>query len=141
MPLLREGPALSPRAGWTACLAGGAALAAAGGLLSRWCADPALGWGLVLAASAAGVLAAARTPPPDGDGARAWTAAGALAALALPALLRLLGLGTADGVLLQSPLGGAPRAAFVLGQCAILAAAASFAWTRGARGEIGRAHV
>jgi hypothetical protein len=105
---------------WTVAAAAGAALAALGALLGRWCADAALGWRIALSASA------------DDDGARAWAAGGALAALGVPALLRFLGLALADPALLEKPLG--THAAFTLGQASLLAAIAAACWTRAARG-------
>ncbi|MDE2141142.1 MAG: hypothetical protein KGJ84_01850 [Elusimicrobia bacterium] len=133
--LLPEAPPLRPPAR-TAVIAAcaGAAFAGFGGLLARWCADPLLGWTIALAAAAAGAAAGSFGNPPDEDGARAWTLGGALAALSVPALLRLLGLALADPSLLQNPLGTPRRALFVLGQAGALAALAAAAWTRATRG-------
>jgi hypothetical protein len=138
VPRLRaEASALNARAWtWTLSAAAGAALAAFAGLLGRWSASPALGWTLALAAAAAGYGASrVAAAPADEEDARAWAAGGALAALAVPALLRLIELSLPDPSLLIDPLGGRARAAFVLGQAALLAAAASGAWTRAARGS------
>lgn len=141
MPRLREGPNLRARAGvWTAGLAAGAALAAAGALLSRWCAAPASGWTLVLAAAAAGAAGAAfLAAPADEAAARAWALAAGLAALLIPAVLRVVGLGLASAAALQSPLGGPGKAAFVLAQAAALTALAAAAWTQALRAEGRRA--
>ena len=119
--------------------AAGAALAGIGGLLSRWCADPALGWTIALAAAALGAGAGIRGNAPDEDGARAWAVGGALAALGVPALLRFLGLALADPARLQDPVGGPAAAAFVLGQAALLTALAALAWTRAGRARGARA--
>lgn len=135
MPRLRtEVENLNSRAlAWTVSAAAGAALAAFAGLIGRWSANPALGWALALAAAGLGRAAAPRAGDAADEGARAWAAAGALAALAVPALLRVLGLSLAEPALLRDPLGGA-SGAFVLGQAALLAAAAAAAWSRAARG-------
>ncbi len=140
MPRVRQGQVLNPRAAaWTASLAAGAGLAAAGALLSRWCADPALAWTVTLAAAAAGAAGASRLAAPGDAEARVWTAGAALAALLLPAVLRVLGLGLASADRLQSPLGGAASTLFVLAQAAVLIAAAAAAWSQAVRGAGRRA--
>ncbi|HXS99404.1 MAG TPA: hypothetical protein VN915_01915 [Elusimicrobiota bacterium] len=131
MPRLRaEGPRLKSRAlAWCVCAAAGAALAALAGLLGRWSASPALGWAVALGAAGLGRAAALAGPADAGEeSARAWAAAGALAALAAPALLRAAGLSDADPALLRAPLaGGGPLA---LALCGVLAALAAGAWSR-----------
>jgi hypothetical protein len=119
---------------WTLPAAAGAAFAAFALLIGRWSAEPALGWTLAAAAFALGAAAGARGPAPDEDGVRAWSVAGSLAALAVPALLRAIGLSVADAALLLHPLGGPGFAAFVLGQAFLLALFAAASWTRAARG-------
>jgi hypothetical protein len=138
--LLPEEPALNSRAlTWTVSAAAGAALAAFAGLIGRWSADPALGWILALLAAGLGSAAAFAAAAPDEDGSRAWAAGGAIAALAVPALLRFLGLALAEPSLLENPLGGRGRAVFVLGQAAAFLALAALAWTRAVRGRSGAA--
>ncbi len=139
MPRLRpEDPALNSRAlTWTVSAAAGAALTAFAGLVGRWRADPALGWTLAILALGRGAGAAALASAPDEDGARAWAAGGALAALAVPALLRFLGLALAEPALLTHPLAGRARAVFVLGQAVAFLALAAGAWTRAVRGRSG----
>lgn len=133
MPRLRaEAVALRQKTGLFIAAAAGAAFAGYGGTLSRWCADPGLGWGLALAACALGFGAALRVPA-EVETSPGWALGGALAALGAPALLRVLGLSAADPGRLQSPLGGAGEAAFELGQASVLAAVAAFAWTRAVR--------
>ena len=133
--LLPEDASLNSRVWkWSLSAAAGAALASFAGLMGRWSADPALGWALAALASGLGAAAGALAAAPDEDGAHAWAAAGALAALAVPALLYVLGLGLADAELLVKPLGESGFALFALGQAVLLAAAAAAAWTRAARG-------
>jgi hypothetical protein len=117
--------------------AGGAAAVALALLLGRWCASPFDGAGLALVAAALGVLAGARRGPLDPAAARVRAAAGALAALAIPALLRVVGLSLASPLQLAHPLAGAGQAVLALGQAGALAAAAAFAWTRALRGRAG----
>jgi hypothetical protein len=132
--LLPEATPLSTRAlTFVAAAAAGAAFAGFGGLMSRWCASAGLGWAIALAAAAVGAFAGSRGAEPDDEAARSWLVGGSLAALALPALLRVLGLSLAEPALLQEPLGGLRSAAFVLGQAALLAALSAGAWTRAAR--------
>jgi len=141
VPRLRaEGRLLKSRAlAWCVCAGAGAALAALAGLLGRWSANPALGWAVALGAAGLGRAASsafADAPEDGGQGARAWALAGAVAALAAPALLRVAGLSDPDPALLRVPLqGGAPAA---LGLTALLAALAACAWSRASRGA-GRA--
>jgi hypothetical protein len=137
LPRLRtEDPSLNSRAlTWTVSAAAGVAFASFAGLIGRWSANPALGWSAALAAAGLGRAAASRAGAADEERARVWAAAGALAALAVPALLRALGLSLASETsFLQSPLGGAADAAFVLGQAGLLAALAAGAWSLAARG-------
>jgi hypothetical protein len=143
VPRLRpEAPPLRQKAArLVVALAAGAALAGFGGLFSRWCADPPLGWTLALAAAALGAAAGLRGEAPDEAGARAWAAGGAVAALALPALLRFLGLALADAAALADPLAGKAQAAFTLGQACLLLALAALAWTRALRADGARAEA
>ncbi len=140
MPRLRtEDPSLNSRAlTWTVSAAAGTALASFAGLIGRWSANPALGWCAALAAAGLGRAAATGAGAADEDVARAWAVVGALAALAVPALLRVTGLSLAEPSLLPDPLGGTAQAAFVLGQAALLAAFAAGAG-RAPRGAPARA--
>jgi hypothetical protein len=118
-----------------AWLSAGAAFAAASAarLLGLWSADPALGFALTAAAGAAGAAAGAAGPAPESESrALAWAAAGGMLAAAEPSLVRFLGQNTADPARLFYATKGGEL--FLLGQPALLAAAAAAALARAARG-------
>ncbi len=117
---------------WFCALAAFSAASAAR-LLGLWCADPSLGFALTAAAGAAGALVAAAGPAPrDEAAALAWAAAGGMLIAGEPVLLGFLGANTAvPGRLFLATRGGE---VFLLGQPALLAAAAAAAFAQAARG-------
>lgn len=117
---------------WLAATAAFCAAAAAR-LLGLWSADPSLGFALAAAAAAAGAALGAAGPAPDETSALAWAAAAGLLAAAEPALLRFLGANSAVPRRLFYPWAG--NAWFLLGQPALLLAAAAACAARAARGR------
>ncbi|NNN07499.1 MAG: hypothetical protein HKL90_16540 [Elusimicrobia bacterium] len=128
--LAAAAPGQSP-APWLSAAAAFCAAAAAR-LLGLWSADPALGFALTASAAAAGAALGAAGPAPDRTSALTWAAAGGMLVAAQPALLRFLGANSAEPRRLFYPWAG--NAWFLLGQPALLLAAAAACAARAARG-------